>query len=154
MTIAVSARPDIDERSPVLSPNGRWLAYVSNETGQLAVWIRPFPEVQKGSRQVSPDFGVVPAWSADGDELFFRARPGFTSLSVRTEGEFATGAARVLFSNRLSVINSFARTFDYDVAHDRFLMIRDLGEEKTTEVKAQLILIQNFIEEVKQRVGR
>jgi Tol biopolymer transport system component len=153
LTIAVSADPDVDERAPVLSPNRRWLAYVSNERGQAAVWIRPFPDVERGSRQVSPDFGVVPLWSSHGDELFFRARPGFTSLSVRTEGEFWSGAARVLFSNQLSLINTLYRTYDYDAAHDRFLMIRDLGTEEA-EAQQQLVLIQNFIEDVKDRVGR
>ena len=148
-TVVVSAQPGVDERAPVLSPNGRWVAYVSDEAGEEAVWVRPFPEVQRGSRQVSPELGLVPAWSSKGDELFFRARPGFTSLKVETEGEFASGAARVLFPNRLSLINTVYRTFDYDASRDRFLMIRRLGEEAAAP---RLILVENFLEDVKARL--
>jgi hypothetical protein len=151
MTVVVSALAGVDERSPVLSPNGRWLAYVSAESGEEAVWIRPFPDVQRGSRQVSPELGVAPAWSSGGDELFFRARPGFTALSVETDGEFTSSAVRTLFPNRLSAINTIYRNFDYDAARDRFLMIRHIGEE---EAAPKLILVQNFIEDVKARVGR
>ncbi len=149
-TIVVSAEPDVDERSPALSPNGRWLAYVSNETGQDEVWVRPFPDVQRGSRQVSRDLGVEPAWSEGGNELFFRSRPGFMSLGVATEADFAPGGLRTLFSNRISMIGEIYRSFDFDEQQDRFLMIRNVGRE---EAPPELILIQNFIEDVKRRVG-
>ena len=150
VTIVISAQPDVDERSPGLSPNGRWLAYVSNETGQDEVWVRPFPDVQRGRRQVSRDIGVEPVWSGDGDEIFFRSTPGFTSLGVRADEDFTPVSGRALFSNRLSVMNQVFRTFDHDAAQDRFLMIRHLREQ---DAAPELILIQNFIEEVKERAG-
>ena len=149
-TIVVSAQPDVDERAPVLSLNGRWLAYVSNETGNFEVWVRPFPDVQRGSRQISSDLGIEPAWSENGDEIFFRSRPGFTSLSVRAGDDFTPSSGRALFPNRLSVSNDLFRSYDHDAAQDRFLMIRHLREQ---EIQPELILIQNFLEEVKARVG-
>jgi len=150
MTIAVSAQPDVDELSPVLSPNGRWLAYVSNESGQTEVWVRPFPDVARGSRQISMDGGVEPVWSGDGDELFFRSRPGFTSVSIRTDTDFSSREPQVLFSNQISVVDQIHQSYSFDARRDRFLMIRNVGRE---EAGAELILIQNFIEEVKTRVG-
>jgi Tol biopolymer transport system component len=60
-----------DEEAPALSPDGRWLAYVSNETGRREVFVRPFPDVESGKWQVSTAGGVSPVWAHSGRELFF-----------------------------------------------------------------------------------
>jgi serine/threonine-protein kinase len=150
VTIAVSAQPEVDERAPVLSPNNRWIAYKSDQSGQDEIWVRPFPEVGQGSRQVSVDLGVEPVWSPSGDELFFRAGAGFTSTAVSTDGNFSTGELRSMFSNGVSMINDAHRAYSYDAHSDRFLMIRTVRQEERT---AELILVQNFMELVKERVG-
>jgi serine/threonine-protein kinase len=148
-TIAVSARPGIDERAPALSPDGRWLAYVSNETGDEEVWVRPFPDVDRGSRQVSVGGGVEPAWSDRGNELFFRGGR-MNSVVVGNGADFFTGQASVLFGTRPYARQTAHRAYDLDADGDRFLMIRTARREAT---RAQLTLVQNFIEEVKARVG-
>jgi Tol biopolymer transport system component len=150
VTIAVSAQPEVDERAPVLSPNNRWIAYKSDQSGQDEIWVRPFPEVGQGSRQVSFDLGVEPVWSPSGNELFFRSRPGVTSVTVSTDENFSTGELRSMFSNGVSMINDAHRAYSYDAHSDRFLMIRTVRQEERT---AELILVQNFMELVKERVG-
>ena len=58
-----------------MSPDGKWLAYESDESGQLEVFVRPFPDVQAGRWQISFGGGVQPAWNPAGHELFFVAPP-------------------------------------------------------------------------------
>jgi eukaryotic-like serine/threonine-protein kinase len=89
---------DAQELSPALSPDGRWLAYVSDESGRLEVYVAPFPDVGTGRRVASRDGGTEPAWSPDGRELFFKR--GDTLQVVRVVAA-ATGielsAQRALF---------------------------------------------------------
>src|SRR5262249_1352184 len=59
-----------DERSPMFSPDGRWLAYISNESGRAEVYVRAFPD-KSGKQQISGNGGAYPAWSRNGRELFF-----------------------------------------------------------------------------------
>jgi len=150
VTIAISAQPDVDERAPALSPDGRWVAYLSDQTGQDEIWVRPFPDVDLGSRQVSVDVGFEPVWAKSGDELFFRSRAGFTSVAVHDGQDFSMGGPQRLFSNNVSMMNTAHRAYAFDDRSNRFLMIRNLHREETP---AELILVQNFIEEVKSRLG-
>ena len=111
---------EFDELSPVISPNGRWLAYVSNDTGRDEIYVSPFPEGRSGGQvQVSTDGGREPVWAHSGRELFYR-----------------NGGAHP----------------QYDVSPDdrRFVMLRIGGGEGAV---GELILVQNFFEEVKERVG-
>ena len=61
------------ETVPQVSPDGRWMAYTSDETGQNEIYVRPFPEVNEGKWQVSTGGGDSPLWSPDGRELFYRS---------------------------------------------------------------------------------
>jgi Tol biopolymer transport system component len=149
MTMAVSAEPDVDEWGPALSPDGRWVAYSSTRTGNNEIWVRPFPDVSRGSRQVSSDIGIEPVWAPSGEELFFRSRPGVTAASV-TGGDDFRVSLETMFSNQLSWFNTLHQTYSYDGSEDRFLMIRELG---VREIPAELILVQNFMDEVRARLG-
>jgi len=150
-TIAVSARPGIDERAPTLSPDGRWVAYVSNETGRSEVWVRSFPDVERGSRQVSVDGGGEPVWSDSGDELFFRGGGRLVSVKIEDNENFATGEVQTLFLDTAYWAFSSHRAYAFDGHRDRFLMIRTISVEPA---RAELILVENFVEEVKAMVGR
>ena len=92
--------------------------------------MRPFPDVQRGSRQVSVEVGFAPVWSGSGDELFFGSRPGFSSVAVHDGQDFSMGGPERLFSNRLSAFNTVFRAYDYDDRSDRFLMIRTVSSER------------------------
>jgi Tol biopolymer transport system component len=86
-----------DETFPQVSPDGKWLAYQSNETGRGEIYIRPFPE-GPGKWQVSTDGGAVPRWRRDGKELYFFTVPNLMSSDVRVSGSsLQAGVPQVVF---------------------------------------------------------
>jgi serine/threonine-protein kinase len=146
------------EQGASLSPDGRWLAYSSNETGRHEVFVRPFPDVEAGKWPVSRQGGMRPRWANNGRELFFvGGNPGDWSMmvaQVETSGDFRVGELEHLFEigqeYRVTDVGDF---YDVDPEGDRFLMGRlYLGDE--VALASSLILVQNFIEELKARVPR
>jgi Tol biopolymer transport system component/tRNA A-37 threonylcarbamoyl transferase component Bud32 len=139
------------EANPALSPDGRWLAYESDESGTSEVYVRPFPDVASGRWQVSLSGGSAPRWAHSGRELFYvNGRQEMVSTEVRSGPTFTVGEPRVLFpANSYNLIPSYPL---YDVAPDdrRFLMVRGVAAEGETE----LILTENWFEELRARVRR
>jgi Tol biopolymer transport system component len=113
-------RTPFNEAAPAISPDGRWIAYQSNESGRYEIYVQSLPE---GGRrwQISTNSGVYPHWSPRGDEVFFRSGPtrgGMSAVPVTTQPEFTAGPARDLFD---------ARGYDspFNVSSDgRFLIMR------------------------------
>src|SRR5439155_4918561 len=84
---------------PALSPDGRWLAYGSNESGTMEVYVRPFPETATAKWQVSTAGGAEPAWSSTGRELLYiNAKGDMVSAEIPAGGTFSVGKQRTLFS--------------------------------------------------------
>jgi serine/threonine-protein kinase len=131
-----------------LSPDGRWIAYTSDESGRLEVYVRSYPDL--GSKwQVSTDGGIEPAWSRDGTELFYRDEAGLRMMVVDVvlEPEFRPGRPRVLFEGLFVESPWYGR--NYDVAPDgqSFLMLQqDLGGIE----QAELRLVLNWVEELRR----
>ena len=141
------ANTEFEEHSPTLSPDGKWLAYVSTETGDWEVWVRQFPEAG-GRSQVSFGGGTEPVWADNGRELFYRdLAQNLVAVAVRTDPLFAVVGREVLFS--LASYKSHLRHAAYTVSHDaeQFLMIRQSAGS------GQLIWVENFFEELKAKVG-
>ncbi len=153
--VSLVASAEFAEQGPALSPDGRWLAYSSNETGRDEVFIRPFPNVDSTRVRVSTDGGFEPLWAKSGDELFF-VDDERRLLSARFDP--ASGQARtpeMLFTIPIGYPVGPSNYF-YDVSSDgeRFLMVRPFGgcaEEGAAEPQ-RLILVQNFFEELRQVV--
>jgi len=131
-----------NEGNGEISPDGRWLAYQSDESGRVEVYVRPFPDVDKGHWQVSTDGGFAPRWSRDRRELFFSDPANVVAAAVRVDGStFAAGKPVVLFPR--------ASYGSYDVGRDgRFLVIK-FG---TLNQQQQIVIVQNWLEELKARV--
>ena len=130
------ARPvlaeEYDEQEPVVSPDGRWLAYVSNETGDDEVYVRPFPDVDSGRWQVSTNGGIMPVWAHSGNELFFMDNEnGLVAAQVSADSGFQVGQKDVLFTIPPAFYTSPANTL-YSVTPDdqRFLMARAYQPEQ------------------------
>ncbi len=118
---------EYDEQAPALSPDGRWLAYVSTETGSPEVFVRPFPDVDSGKWQISTDGGVQPVWAHSGRELFYiDGSRALVATQVETASSFQVGAKETLFTLPPDY-NSGAVSTLYDIAPDdqRFLMARN-----------------------------
>jgi Tol biopolymer transport system component len=101
-------RTPFSELAPLISPDGRWLAYYSNERGQFDVYLQPFPG-GGAPIQVSTATGLFPRWSPNGRELFFRSGPTYTQMSVvsvTTAPQLVVSKPRVLFESRADSIFS------------------------------------------------
>jgi len=138
---------------PALSPDGRWLAYESAETGSLQVFVTPFPDVTGGKWQVSTGGGSDPAWSPDGRELFYRGIvPPQTLMSVRVETDpvFAYGAPEPRVDTSDYVF--LPRAKRYGVGPDgRFLMIANV-DRTAGDREPEIVWVQNWFEELKRLV--
>jgi WD40 repeat protein len=136
------------ENAPAISPDGRWLAYSSNESGQWNIYVVPFPNTTATRWAVSTGGGTEPLWSHSGKELFYRDIAGnMVAVQVQSAPTFAVGRSTVLFP--AGVYLSFARGVQYSVAPDdrRFLMIRQVA----SSVPDELIVVDNWFEELKQK---
>ena len=137
------------ETHPAFSPNGAWLAYASDETGQEEVYVRPYPGPGPAVR-VSVDGGIAPAWSRDGRELFYnKRRTERWIVEVTAEETFTRSTPRLLFAK-----NDFISTYperSYDVTPEgTFVMILDRPLEPQPVTQMHVIL--NWFEELKERV--
>jgi Tol biopolymer transport system component len=146
--------PEFVEYAPSLSPDGRWLAYVSDLSGRDEVYVSPFPEVASGRQRVSTEGGVGPVWSHDGSELsFLDAAGGWVSARVEGGSEFRVLQRTTLFSTGGAYIYTAARNMDVSPDDDRFLMITVGGEmDALADVTPRFILVQNWFEELRERL--
>jgi serine/threonine protein kinase len=149
--------PDYVEVQPKLSPDGKWIAYVSGESGKSEVYVRPFPEVNKGRWQVSTKGGVSPLWAPNGRELFyFSEDDGFvTAVAVETGQAFSAATPRKLFPRPPYLGGGVTPGTPWDIHPDgkRFLMIKQPGAAPTAAGGLRKIsIVLNWVEELKQRV--
>jgi Tol biopolymer transport system component len=140
---------EYEETSPALSPDGRWLAYSSNESGRYEVYVRPFPNTNDAKVQVSTDGGQEPLWAHSGRELFYNGGGNLMSAQVLLGTTFIVGEQRVLFSTQRFRTGIVYRHYDVTPDDQRFVMIRIPGGEDAGE----LIVVENFFEELKAKVG-
>jgi serine/threonine-protein kinase len=135
---------------PQVSPDGRWLAYQSDESGRFEVYVRPYPDVHAGRWQLSAAGGTSPRWSHDGRELFYYDGHALVVATLAISDRVAARAHRRLFayspfSGRLGP--------DFDVTPDgpRVLMIR--SNDDTPATRLQLVLVQNWITEMREKLA-
>jgi eukaryotic-like serine/threonine-protein kinase len=147
------------ERQPALSPDGRWLAYISNEDGASNIYVRPFPNVDDAVWQVTTTGGLSPKWSRDGRELFYTSSSLLTDSRVTSHmmvapvvaGEgFAWGSPRQLFSMAPYVDADNSYLWDISPSDGRFLMLRRLA----SGAKPKLVMVENFPTELRARLKR
>ena len=115
-----------------ISPDGKWVAYASDESGSWEIYVTTFPAAQ-GKWQVSRGGGTEPRWRGDGKEIFYLGPGGMlTAVSVSTIGSFATGTPTPLFQFHGRAVISSTDVFSYDVSKDgkRFLVNRYVKPER------------------------
>ena len=110
-----------------ISPDARWIAYTTNESGSFQVVVQSFPDPNGGKWQISADGGVEPKWRHDGKELYYLALDGkLMSVSMKADRTFEAGRPVPLFQTVLTVNRTRPdRDRRYDVTHDgqRFLIV-------------------------------
>jgi len=147
------------EMTPMISPNGQYMAYESDKSGEWRVYVRPFPEVNEDEWPVSTRGGEFPGWSHDGRELYYLTRTDnattVMAVTVETDPTFRLGNPETLFQG------SFGRGGAWDVHPDgRFLIAKRLtpqADEFQAEELKQLIprkinVVLNWFEVLKERV--
>jgi Tol biopolymer transport system component len=146
---------EYDEGGSALSPDSRWLAYVSNEQGGNEVFVRPFPDVKGGRWQVSSGGGSAPLWAHNGRELFYVNGKNMYVVQVNPGPPFSAEPPRVLFTiPGLVRVGSLARgTFAITPDDQRFLMVRDRnwGDMAGTPT---MVVVQNFFEELRAKLKK
>ena len=146
----VFLQTDFAERAPDFSPDGRWLAYTSNQSGRWEVYVRPYPK-GKGQWRVSTDGGRYPQWSRDSRELFYRDGDRMMVVDYAADGDaFVHGRPELLFEVPAAETLAY-----YDVTADgqRFFVLLPEGDEEDPETeRPQLTLVTHWFEEVERPV--
>jgi eukaryotic-like serine/threonine-protein kinase len=148
------------ESEHALSPDGRWLAYTSLESGRSQVYVVPFPNTTAAKWIVSTDGGASPAWSHRGRELFYLDDGGnLISVQVKTDLTFSMGPATTLFAwpaatsvvqTQGTFIGAGRRQFDVAPDDQRFLMLRSVGGSEAE----RLVMVDNWFAELRAKETR
>jgi serine/threonine-protein kinase len=141
------------EGYPEFSPDGRWMAYVSAESGRNEVYVQPI-SLGEGKWQISAEGGTEPLWAPAGKQLFYRRTVPDSqtnqvwSVDVQTESGFSASKPRLLFEQPGYRIASPIRTWDISPDGERFLMVK--LEERKPQPLTEMVLVQNWLEEVRR----
>jgi serine/threonine-protein kinase len=144
-----------DEKAITLSPDGHWLMYESDETGRNEVYLRPFPDIDQGKWQISTEGGVMPRWAHSGREIFYINR---NNEMVAAQVDLGSGASPVRSRDVLFPLDPAMlfrqgeqyALYDVGPGDQRFLMLRTVDLQAT---EPDLILVENWFEELKAKVG-
>jgi len=130
------------------SPDGRWIAYVSNESGRPEIYVQPYPG-PGGKWQISTDGGIEPAWNSNGREIFYRNGRRMMAVPVTTQPTFSAGRPATLFEGDYLMSTFPLAGITYDVTRDgqRFLMVKQ-NASSATEVN----VVINWFEELTRLV--
>jgi Tol biopolymer transport system component len=142
----VLLRESWDERQAVFSPDGDWIAYVSDVEGRPEVYVTPYPGPGESER-VSTDGGYQPVWLRDGKELFYRSGSKMMAATIETEPELRVTGSKVLFEGQY--LTGYHRNYDVSSDGQRFLMIK---EAEGQPAAIQLVVVLNWFEELKRLV--
>jgi len=142
-----------DERAPSFSPDGRWMAYSSDESGTFQVYVRAFPD-KGGKWQISNGSGVYPMWSRNGHELFFETLDNHIMVAAYTEkgDSFVADKPGAWSEKPIGGIVNTIKNFDLAPDGKRIVAIMPVETAEAQKAQNQVIFLENFIDEVRRRV--
>jgi Tol biopolymer transport system component len=137
------------EGAPEFSPDGRWLAYVSDESGRAEIYVQPYPG-PGGKWQVSTEGGTEPVWSRTGRELFYRSANKMMAVDTTVTPGFVAGKPHVLFEGEYGASVFPLTGVAYDVTADgqQFIMVK---ETEGASAPVQINIVLNWFEELRRR---
>jgi eukaryotic-like serine/threonine-protein kinase len=136
------------ESTPVFSPDERWLAYVSDESGRFEIYVQPYPG-PGGKYQISTEGGIEPVWNPNGRELFYRSGAKMMAVDITSQPNFSAGKPRMLFEGPYLSLQTTIPSYDVSPDGQRFLMLKSSEQAQST---TQINVVQNWFEELKQKV--
>jgi serine/threonine protein kinase/Tol biopolymer transport system component len=142
-------RTRFDEAVPRFSPDGHWLAYISNESGRNEIYVQPYPG-PGGKWQISTEGGKEPVWNPNGRELFYRTDNKMMAVEITTQPSFSVGKPRMLFEGRYRPTPVTSPNYDVSPDGQRFLMLKPT--EQAQAAPTQINVVLNWFEELKRRV--
>ena len=134
----------VDEYEANISPDGKYLAYLTNETGAYQIYVRSFPG-KEGKWQISTDVAEDPRWSPDGKTLYYRKGSQLMAVPVTTSPTFSSGVPKVLITN-FPAMNVDSGT-DFDITSDGKYFITTAPLEGST--LKSISVVTNWTEEIK-----
>ncbi len=152
-------KPLLEDKSiianPNISPDGKWMAYMSQESGQTEIYVRPFPNVNSGKWQISTGSGAQePRWSPSSRELFYRSGDAMMAVSIETDPTFKAGVPTKLFQG--NYYSNIGHNWDISPDGKRFLMIKPIpttvAASSSAAPRPKINIVINWFEELKQRV--
>lgn len=149
-TAELLIQTEFHEYMAVISPDGGWIAYQAEPSGRFEIYVERFPDLG-GRRQISTNGGKQPLWSSDGQQLFYRDISGrqLFAVPVETQPAFTVGNAEQLFEGPYLNVAGW-RTYDVAPDGERFAIVRSSATD--AEGQAELIVVQNWFEELRQLV--
>ena len=156
-TVEMLLETEFQESVPALSPDGRWIAYQSNESGEPEIYVQPFPNVDDGKWQVSTSGGFDPVWSPDGRQLFFISggQQGHLMVAeVETAPTFSRSTPTQAVSLAALFVGFGGRRFDLAPDGERFIALSRGGGSQAAgdDPFTGLIIIENWFQELTERV--
>jgi Tol biopolymer transport system component len=142
---------EFNERNGQVSPDGLWLAYESDRSGQGEIYVRPYPDIQSAVWQISSRGGSKPLWAKNSKEIFFWGPTDMMTVALDTQPEFVPGLPEALFDHQDKYALTQIPHFDVDPAGGRFIMVKKPSDEST--LTDRIIVVQNWLDEVTQKVG-
>jgi serine/threonine-protein kinase len=147
------------ESDPAISPNGRWMAYTSTESGRPEIYVRPYPS-GSGRWQISDNAGAYPRWSKNGKELFYRIDGGVMGATVDTSGDsIRTGKPVQLFTGAfrggLGGLSISGNTFsDYDVSADGQSFVMFPATEAESTNRGVVTVVTRWFDDLAKTLAR
>jgi eukaryotic-like serine/threonine-protein kinase len=148
-------KTSFSELNGEVSPDGKWLAYESNDSGQFEIYVRPFPNVDAARSLVSTIGGSKPVWARSGKELFYVASDGaLMSVAVVPGNSWNARKPTKVLETPYYYLSAGGGNRPFDIFADgqRFLMIKEGAAADPRNRTAGMVLVFNWLEELKQRV--
>jgi Tol biopolymer transport system component len=142
-----------DERAPSFSPDGRWLAYASDESGTFQVYVRAFPD-KGGKWQISNSSGTYPSWSRNGRELFFETLDNHIMVAGYTEkgDSFVADKPRTWSEDRIGGSVNTVKNVDLAPDGKRMVALMPVETAEGQNAQSQVIFLENFSDELRRKV--
>jgi hypothetical protein len=153
-TQILRTQDDHYEYDTVLSPDGHWLAYSSDELNRTEVFVSPYPDLRSGRWLVSNTTGGShPVWSPDGSEIFYWSESGMMLVTFNSESEVELGIPTVMFDVS-SYRDDIARNYDIFPDGNRFVMVkpRSSTDRDASSRESQAVVVLNWFDELERLV--